>query len=119
MLDGVDPGQPGSGRANPAARWERAHLLGPVLVAAFANSPLSEGRPHGWMSGRQTVWERLDPTRTTPVPVVEDPAAAWTDYLLDARLMLVGEEQKSDRTRMRRARKRERNEAVRRRLDPP
>ena len=48
----------------PAARWERAHLLGPVLVAAFANSPLSEGRPCGWMSGRQAVWERLDPTRT-------------------------------------------------------
>jgi glutamate--cysteine ligase len=84
---------------NPAARWERAHLLGPVLVAAFANSPLSEGRPHGWMSGRQMVWERLDPTRTTPVPVIEDPAAAWTDYLLDARLMLVGEEQKGHRGR--------------------
>ena len=67
VLDGVDPGQPGPGRT-PAARWERAHLLGPVLVAAFANSPLSEGRPRGWMSGRQAVWERLDPTRTAARP---------------------------------------------------
>ncbi|MEU3164658.1 glutamate-cysteine ligase family protein [Streptosporangium sp. NPDC006930] len=73
----------------PVARWERAHLLGPVLVAAFANSPLSEGRPCGWMSGRQAVWERLDRTRTAAVPMNGDPGAAWTDYLLDARLMAV------------------------------
>ncbi|MFC7646154.1 glutamate-cysteine ligase family protein [Streptosporangium lutulentum] len=80
----------------PAVRWERAHLLGPVLVAAFANSSLSEGRPYGWMSGRQAVWERLDPTRTAPVPAADDPAAAWTEYLLDARLMLVGEHDEHD-----------------------
>lgn len=73
----------------PAVRWERAHLLGPVLVAAFANSPLSEGRPCGWMSGRQAVWERLDRTRTAAVPASADPGAAWADYLLDARLMAV------------------------------
>lgn len=73
----------------PATRWERAHLLGPVLVAAFANSPLSEGRPCGWMSGRQAVWERLDRTRTAAVPASDDPGAAWTEYLLDARLMAV------------------------------
>ncbi|WP_406319470.1 ergothioneine biosynthesis glutamate--cysteine ligase EgtA [Streptosporangium sp. NBC_01639] len=76
----------------PAVRWERAHLLGPVLMAAFANSPLSEGRPCGWMSGRQAVWENLDRTRTAPVPASADPAAAWAAYLLDARLMLVREE---------------------------
>ncbi|MBG0830238.1 ergothioneine biosynthesis glutamate--cysteine ligase EgtA [Planomonospora sp. ID67723] len=75
----------------PAVRWERAHLLGPVLSAAFANSPLSGGRPSGWMSGRQMVWEHLDRTRTAPVPATGDPAADWTEYLLDARLMLVRE----------------------------
>ncbi|GAA1703369.1 ergothioneine biosynthesis glutamate--cysteine ligase EgtA [Nonomuraea bangladeshensis] len=73
----------------PGVRWERAHLLGPVLVAAFANSPLAGGRPCGWMSGRQAVWERLDPTRTAPVPATADPAEDWAGYLLDARLMLV------------------------------
>ncbi|GHH72367.1 glutamate--cysteine ligase EgtA [Streptosporangium violaceochromogenes] len=76
---------------NPSARWHRAHLLGPVLVAAFANSPLLDGLPCGWMSGRQAVWRCLDPTRTAPVPTAEDPAAAWAEYLLDARLMLVRE----------------------------
>ncbi|WP_084772523.1 glutamate-cysteine ligase family protein [Nonomuraea candida] len=75
----------------PAERWERAHAFGPVLLAAFANSPLSGGRPCGWMSGRQAVWDRLDPTRTMPVPVTGDPAADWAAYLLDARLMLVRE----------------------------
>jgi glutamate--cysteine ligase len=43
------------------------------------------------MSGRQAVWRCLDPTRTAPVPTAEDPAAAWAEYLLDARLMLVHE----------------------------
>ncbi|SDH10711.1 ergothioneine biosynthesis glutamate--cysteine ligase EgtA [Nonomuraea jiangxiensis] len=75
----------------PAERWERAHALGPVLLAAFANSPLSGGRPCGWMSGRQAVWDRLDRTRTAPVPASGDPAADWAEYLLDARLMLVRE----------------------------
>ncbi|MEV0614386.1 ergothioneine biosynthesis glutamate--cysteine ligase EgtA [Nonomuraea sp. NPDC050404] len=76
----------------PAVRWERAHAFGPVLLAAFANSPLSGGRPCGWMSGRQNVWDNLDPTRTLPVPVGDDPAADWAEYLLDARLMLVRED---------------------------
>ncbi|MEV7008821.1 ergothioneine biosynthesis glutamate--cysteine ligase EgtA [Streptosporangium sp. NPDC051022] len=76
----------------PSARWERAHLLGPVLVAAFANSSLRDGLPCGWMSGRQEVWENLDRTRTAPVPSTGDPADAWAEYLLDARLMLVRED---------------------------
>lgn len=76
----------------PAARWERAHAFGPVLMAAFANSPLSGGRPCGWMSGRQAVWDHLDRTRTSLVPASGDPAADWAEYLLDARLMLVRED---------------------------
>ncbi|MFI6600580.1 ergothioneine biosynthesis glutamate--cysteine ligase EgtA [Nonomuraea sp. NPDC050536] len=77
----------------PEKRWERAHVLGPVLMAAFANSPLSGGRPCGWMSGRQDVWDHLDRTRTSPVPASGDPAADWAEYLLDARLMLVREDE--------------------------
>ncbi|MET8870233.1 ergothioneine biosynthesis glutamate--cysteine ligase EgtA [Nonomuraea sp. NPDC004580] len=82
----------------PAARWERAHALGPMLLAAFANSPLSDGRPCGWMSGRQAVWDNLDPSRTAPVPRTGDPAADWAEYLLDARLMLVREDDGHYRT---------------------
>ncbi|WP_240197342.1 glutamate-cysteine ligase family protein, partial [Nonomuraea lactucae] len=76
----------------PVTRWERAHAFGPVLMAAFANSPLSGGRPCGWMSGRQAVWDHLDRTRTSPVPASGDPVADWAEYLLDARMMLVRED---------------------------
>ncbi|MGW0808578.1 ergothioneine biosynthesis glutamate--cysteine ligase EgtA [Nonomuraea sp. NPDC002799] len=82
----------------PAERWERAHAFGPVLTAAFANSPLSGGRPCGWMSGRQAVWDHLDATRTALVPASGDPAADWAEYLLDARLMLVREDEERFRT---------------------
>ncbi|RCG26561.1 ergothioneine biosynthesis glutamate--cysteine ligase EgtA [Sphaerisporangium album] len=75
----------------PHVRWHRANALGPVLNAAFANSPLSGGRPCGWMSGRQAVWLHLDSTRTRPVSGDGDPAAAWARYLMDARLMLLRE----------------------------
>ncbi|MCG5218160.1 ergothioneine biosynthesis glutamate--cysteine ligase EgtA [Streptosporangium sp. KLBMP 9127] len=83
--------------AQPEVRWERAHLLGPVLTAVFANSPLSEGAAWGWMSGRQAVWEHLDPSRTAPVPASGDPATAWANYLLDARVMLLGEDEEGRR----------------------
>jgi len=77
------------GTAEQAARrWRLAHLLGPVLVASFANSPLHRGRRTGWRSTRQAVWARLDPTRTT-APVGDDPEEAWTEYALDAQVMLI------------------------------
>ncbi|WP_306215812.1 glutamate-cysteine ligase family protein [Actinoplanes sp. RD1] len=34
-------------------RWALAHAVAPVLAAAFANSPLRDGRPTGWRSLRQ------------------------------------------------------------------
>ncbi len=83
------------------ARWQLSHAIGPVLVAAFANSPVHRGRPSGWRSTRQAVWTRLDPGRTRPpagacrmVPVGRpapadgtDPRSAWASYALDASLM--------------------------------
>ncbi|MGH9025061.1 MAG: glutamate-cysteine ligase family protein, partial [Acidimicrobiia bacterium] len=44
----LDLAAPGGG--SPAARWQLAHALGPVLAAAFANSPFENGRPTGWRS---------------------------------------------------------------------
>jgi glutamate--cysteine ligase len=68
-------------------RWRLLHDLGPVMVAAFANSPVQAGRHTGWRSGRQKVWQRLDPERTA-MPSGPDPATAWAQYAMDARLML-------------------------------
>ncbi len=79
--------------ASRARRWRLAHRIGPVLLAAFANSPLTAGRPNGLRSGRAAVWAGIDPTRTVPAgdgrDGGEDPASSWTSYALAARVMLV------------------------------
>ena len=72
-------------------RWRLLHAIGPVLVAAFANSPLRDGKPIGWKSARQQVWAHMDPTRTRP-PLGEgdgDPRDGWAAYALDAQVMCV------------------------------
>src|ERR1700761_5290739 len=69
---------------------------GPVLVAAFANSPLREGRRTGWASSRQQVWTRMDPGRTRPPQLDGDPRADWAAYALDAQVMCVREPDSAD-----------------------
>lgn len=98
----LDAGDDSTGSSGYHWRWRLLHALGPVLVAAFANSPLWEGRPTGWKSSRQVIWSRLDPGRTSPpagaVPVTAnghshdpgagtDPRSAWVDYALAAQVM--------------------------------
>jgi glutamate--cysteine ligase len=67
-------------------RWRLAHLLGPVLCATFATSPVAEGRPSGWASTRLATWLAIDPTRTAAVGGGRD---AFVSYALDANVMLV------------------------------
>lgn len=71
------------------ARVARAHLIGPVLVAVSACSPLVEGRRTGWRSNRQRVWGELDQTRCGPLGSTHEPAHEWADYALCAPVMLV------------------------------
>ena len=54
----LDAGDESGGPRGYRSRWRLLHAIGPVLVAAFANSPLREGRPTGWASSRQQVWLR-------------------------------------------------------------
>jgi glutamate--cysteine ligase len=74
------------------ARWHLAHDLGPVLTAAFANSPFdSRGRPSGCRSTRTNVWHAIDPCRTTsarrrPTSCARDD---WSSYVLAAPVMMV------------------------------
>lgn len=81
----VDAGRDEVGRT----RWRLAHQLGPVLVAAFANSPVAGGRRTGWMSSRMAAWLEIDPTRTAPVPNGAEPHEAWASYALHANVMLI------------------------------
>lgn len=74
------------------ARWELLHRLGPVFVAAFANSAFWRGRPTGWKSTRWAVWAGMDADRTRPVPgptASSDPAADWAGYLLGADVLAI------------------------------
>jgi len=84
----LDAGEDTDGPNGYRARWELVHRIGPVLVAAFANSPLWRGRSTGWRSTRQLVWTRMDPGRTRPPePSWTDPRGAWARYALDAPLL--------------------------------
>jgi ergothioneine biosynthesis glutamate--cysteine ligase EgtA len=94
----VDAGDDGDGVSGWRRRWRLAHRLGPVLVAAFANSPLWHGRPTGWRSSRQALWTRLDPGRTRPPDDdhEDDPRFVWADYALDAEVLCVRREEPED-----------------------
>lgn len=83
----LDVGTRGSGVQSAAERWRRAHAVGPALVAAFACSPLLEGRPTGWQSTRQRFWRDIDPSRTRPPDPRLDPVEALTELALTASLM--------------------------------
>ncbi|MFJ9425357.1 ergothioneine biosynthesis glutamate--cysteine ligase EgtA [Streptomyces sp. NPDC101249] len=77
-----EPGPLGHGR-----RWWLAHQLGPVLVAAFANSPLAGNAPTGWRSTRQLLWAEIGPGRAGAPPLNGDPRGAWARHVLDAPVM--------------------------------
>jgi glutamate--cysteine ligase len=76
-----------------AERWAAVHALGPVLLAAFANSPLLHGRRTGWKSSRTACWLSLDPPRTAPpspaAATARDPARAWARRVVDTELLCV------------------------------
>jgi glutamate--cysteine ligase len=94
----LDAGEDDASDSGYRSRWRLLHAIGPVLVAAFANSPLRHGRPTGWHSARQQVWANMDPGRTRAPAASGDPRDAWTAYALDAELMCVREPESADWT---------------------
>jgi glutamate--cysteine ligase len=94
----LDAGDDSDGYLGYRWRWHLLHAIGPVLVAAFANSPLRGGRPTGWQSSRQQVWAHMDPGRTRPPSEghLGDPRAAWVEYVLDAQVMCVRDDDSDD-----------------------
>ncbi|WP_413104852.1 ergothioneine biosynthesis glutamate--cysteine ligase EgtA [Streptomyces sp. Inha503] len=88
----VDAGHEEPGPLGMARRWRLAHLLGAVLTAAFANSPLRQGRPTGYRSTRQALWTAMEPGRTHAPADGRDPRTAWAHYVLDAPVMAIRDE---------------------------
>ncbi|CAL9346121.1 ergothioneine biosynthesis glutamate--cysteine ligase EgtA [Streptomyces sp. enrichment culture] len=85
----VDAGYEEPGPLGHVRRWWLAHLLGAVLVAVFANSPLAGDRPTGWRSTRQLRWEQIGPGRAGGPLLDADPRGAWARHVLDAPVMCV------------------------------
>jgi glutamate--cysteine ligase len=67
-------------------RWDLVHRLGPVLIAAFANSPELDGSPSGWNSTRQALWYKL-PGWGRPVSEEGDLRRDFAQWVLDAEVM--------------------------------
>jgi glutamate--cysteine ligase len=73
-----------------AQRWAALHELGPVLLGAFANSPVVHGRRTGWKSARMASWMALDPERTGPPAALgADPGREYARRALDTHLLCV------------------------------
>jgi glutamate--cysteine ligase len=71
--------------------------LSPVLVALYANSPLVEGKPSGFMSWRSRVWSDVDPARCGYLPAMLDGSfsyRAYVEWALDAPLLFLRREGK-------------------------
>lgn len=73
------------------ADWRRkfraAALLAPAAVALFANSSRADGKPSGWHSYRQRIWQETDPDRCGLPAIVFEPSfdiEGWLDWVLDA-----------------------------------
>jgi glutamate--cysteine ligase len=85
----LDAGDDSDTAAGYRFRWWLADALGPMLMAAFANSPLWFGHRTGWRSTRQAFRFRTDPGRSRAPRQTGDPRAAWARYALDARVVCV------------------------------
>ncbi|WP_326701317.1 ergothioneine biosynthesis glutamate--cysteine ligase EgtA [Streptomyces sp. NBC_01754] len=85
----VDAGEEEPGPLGYGRRWQLGHLLGAVLVAAFANSPFRQGARTGWRSTRQALWAGLDPGRSLAPPVGRPPRDAWAGHVLDTQVLCV------------------------------
>ncbi|UVS80266.1 Glutamate--cysteine ligase GshA [Actinokineospora sp. UTMC 2448] len=85
----IDVGQPG----DVAVRWAAVSSLGPVFVALFANSPVLSGQVTGWASTRTRAVLGVDPARSRPVPITDDPVGTWARHVLDTPLLCVRREE--------------------------
>ncbi|QIL03131.1 glutamate--cysteine ligase [Sphingomonas sinipercae] len=81
-----------SSEADMVAKFRVGLALQPVATALFANSPLTEGKPNGYLSFRSHIWEDTDPDRTGMLPFVFEEGFGYErylDYALDVPMYFV------------------------------
>lgn len=79
----VDAGEPDQ----LPVRWAALHAVGPVMIAAFANSGERLGRSTGWASARTRAQLGTDPARSWPSVLDGDPVLGWARRVLDMPLI--------------------------------
>ncbi|MER7280035.1 glutamate-cysteine ligase family protein [Dactylosporangium sp. NPDC000244] len=90
----LDSGTDGSGAdaddwSHFARRWWLADAIGPVMMAAFANSPHVTRAGRRWASYRQALRFGTDASRTRAPRRTDDPRKAWARYALAAKVAMV------------------------------
>lgn len=63
------------------AKLRIALATAPLFYGLFANSPLLDGRPSGWLSTRGEIWSRTDPDRTGLLPQLFAEGAGFATYV--------------------------------------
>jgi glutamate--cysteine ligase len=58
-----------------------AQALSPLIYGLFANSPLLDGQPSGFLTTRGEIWSRTDPDRTGMLSFLDRPDAGFADYV--------------------------------------
>ncbi|MDT8440154.1 MAG: glutamate-cysteine ligase family protein [Desulfuromonadales bacterium] len=70
-----------SDEADCMAKLRLSQALAPLLYSLFANSPLLDGKPSGFLSTRGEIWARTDPDRTGLLPFLFADRAGFADYV--------------------------------------
>ncbi len=81
-----------SDAADCARKLRLSQRLSAVSYALFANSPLLDGKPSGFLSTRGEIWSRTDPDRCGLIEQLLSPAAGlkdFVDYALDVPLYFI------------------------------
>jgi glutamate--cysteine ligase len=75
-----------------ARKFRVGLALQPLATALFASSPLTEGKPNGFLSYRSHIWSDTDPGRTGMLPFVFEDGFGYeryVDYALDVPMYFV------------------------------
>lgn len=70
-----------SDEADCIRKMRLAQYLTPLIYGLFANSPLLEGKPSGYLTTRGEIWARTDKDRTGLLSFLEKPDAGFKDYV--------------------------------------
>ncbi len=73
-------------------KFRTGQLLAPLFYALFANSPLMNGQPTGFLSTRGDIWARTDPDRSGLILDMFRPGAGlstYVEYALDVPMYFI------------------------------